>query len=216
MHFNARLASIVLLLCMTSSPFVSAETAAPPAKPRVVFLGDSLTAGYQLPKERAYPALVAQKLTEAGLGWEVVNAGVSGDTSAGALRRAPAALAGARLLVLAIGCNDGMRGQPVESLKQNVDAILTAARAANVPALLVQMEVPPNYGPKYTQLFHDVYPELAKKHQVPLVPCFLESVAGEPDLNLADGIHPNAKGHTLIADAVFKAIEPHLRDLTPR
>lgn len=204
------------MLLMLFSPSVGAETSTPSAKSRVVFLGDSLTAGYQLPKERAYPALVAKKIADAGLAWEVVNAGISGDTTAGALRRAPAALANAKLVVVAIGCNDGLRGQPIESMKQNIDSILAAARAQSVPALLVQMEVPPNYGPKFSQAFHDVFPELAKKHQVPLVPCFLEGVAGEPDLNLPDGIHPNARGHTLIAESVYRSIEPHLRELTPR
>jgi acyl-CoA thioesterase-1 len=193
--------------------FASAETVVPP---RVVFLGDSLTAGYQLPKERAYPALVQAKVREAGLAWDVVNAGISGDTSAGALRRVEGALAGARLLVVAIGCNDGLRGHDVGAMKRNIDAILTAARAKKVPAVLVQMEIPPNYGPKYSQAFHDVYPELAKKHEVPLAPFFLEGVGGEPDLNLPDGIHPNPKGHTIIAEAVWKAIEPHLRELAPK
>ena len=201
------------LLLFILASFAGAETVTPP---RVVFLGDSLTAGYQLPKERAYPALVQAKIREAGLAWEVVNAGISGDTTAGALRRVDAALKDAKLLVVAIGCNDGLRGQDVNAMKRNIDAILTAARTRNVPALLVQMEIPPNYGPKYAQAFHDVYPELSKKHQVPLVPFILEGVGGEPDLNLPDGIHPNPRGHTIIAETVWKALEQHLRDLTAR
>lgn len=204
------LSSPLLLLILAA--MAAAETVSPP---RVVFLGDSLTAGYQLPKDRAYPALIQAKLREAGLAWEVLNAGISGDTSAGALRRVQGALAGARLLVVAIGCNDGLRGQDVGAMKQNIDGILAAARARNVPALLVQMEIPPNYGPRFARAFHDVYPELAKKHEVPLVPFILEGVGGEPDLNLPDGIHPNAKGHTIIAETMWKGIEAHLRSLTP-
>lgn len=185
-----------------------------PTTSRLVFLGDSLTAGFQLARGSAYPALIQERIRSAGLPWDVLNAGVSGDTSAGALRRANAILRDpVGLLVLWIGANDGLRGQDLDAMKRNIDGILAAARVRNVPTLLVQMEIPPNYGSDYTERFREVYPELARKHQVPLVPFGLEGVAGESDLNLADGVHPNARGHQRMAETLWKAVEPHLRGL---
>ena len=187
-----------------------AFAAAPPR--RLVFLGDSLTAGYMLAVERAYPYLLQQRVAAAGLAWDVKNAGISGDTSAGALRRVEALVKDPPgLLVVWIGANDGLRGQDIGAMNKNVDAILAAAQAHRVPTMLVQMKIPPNYGPDYTARFEAVYPELAKKYGVPLIPFPMEAVAGEPDLNLADGVHPNAKGHALIADALWKALEARLR-----
>lgn len=179
---------------------------------RLVFLGDSLTAGYQLPKERAYPALIEQHLRAANLPWTSVNAGVSGDTTAGALRRAEALFRDpVGLLVVWIGGNDGLRGQDVDAMKKNIDAILAGAQSHHIPTMLVEMHIPPNYGPDYSGRFEAVFPDLARKYGIPLVPFPLDQVAGEAELNLADGIHPNAKGHALIAQELWKTLEPKLR-----
>ena len=182
------------------------------ATPRLVFLGDSLTAGYSLARERAYPALIQQKIRAAGLDWDVVNAGVSGDTSAGALRRAQSLLRDPiGLLVVWIGANDGLRGQDLDAMKKNIDQILTAAQAAKVPTMLVQMHIPPNYGPDYTEKFAAVYKDLAHTHGVPLIPFPMTEVAGTSDLTLSDGVHPNARGHELIAESLWPAVRPHLK-----
>lgn len=185
--------------------------------PRLVFLGDSLTAGYQLNRQSAYPALIQERLRTAGLPWEVLNAGVSGDTSAGALRRADALLRDPiGCLVLWIGGNDGLRGQDTNAMKQNIERILVAAQAKSVPVLLVQMTLPPNFGDAYVKRFSDTYTDLAAKYHVPLLPFMLDQVAGVDELNLADGIHPNARGHKLIAEHMWTALEPHLRELVQR
>lgn len=189
--------------------------AAPMTTPRVVFLGDSLTAGYGLNRLSAYPALIQKRVEDAGLPWTVLNAGVSGDTTAGALRRADALLKEPiGLLVVWIGGNDGLRGQDVGAMRQNIDRILTAAKQKNVPTVLVDMQVPPNLGRDYTERFHAVFADLAKQHGIPLIPFALDGIAGEEDLNLADGIHPNARGHARIADHLWRSLEPRLRELT--
>lgn len=190
---------------------------APMTAPRVVFLGDSLTAGYMVNRQSAYPALIQKRIEAAGLPWTVLNAGVSGDTSAGALRRADALLREPiGLLVVWIGGNDGLRGQDTAAMKQNIDRILAAAKARSVPSLLVDMQVPPNMGQAYSDRFHAVFADLAKQHDVPLIPFALDGVAGEDEMNIADGIHPNAKGHERIADHLWRHLEPRLRDLSKR
>lgn len=190
---------------------------APMTAPRVVFLGDSLTAGYMVNRQSAYPALIQKRIEAAGLPWTVLNAGVSGDTSAGALRRADALLREPiGLLVVWIGGNDGLRGQDTAAMKQNIDRILAAAKARNVPTLLVDMQVPPNMGQAYSDRFHAVFADLAKQHDVPLIPFALDGVAGEDEMNIADGIHPNARGHERIADHLWRHLEPRLRDLSKR
>jgi acyl-CoA thioesterase I len=176
-----------------------------------VFLGDSLTAGFGLPADQAYPALIGQRLKERGLGFEVVNAGVSGDTSAGGLRRLDWSLQGdVRVLVIALGGNDGLRGLPPAELKRNLEAMIDRARARDVDVLLAGMEAPPNFGGEYTREFRGVYAELARERGVRFVPFFLEGVAGVPALNLPDGIHPNADGHRRVADLVWRELEPML------
>lgn len=187
------------------------EAAPAPVAPerRVVFLGDSLTAGLGLPVEHAYPSLIAERLRSRGRGWTVVNAGVSGDTSAGGLRRLDWALdGGAALVVVALGGNDGLRGLPVEELERNLDAIVAKAKATGAAVVLAGMEAPTNTGPDYTRRFREVYPAVAARHGVTLLPFLLEGVAGEAALNQADGIHPNQEGAARVADLVWQAIEP--------
>lgn len=180
-------------------------------KPRVVFLGDSLTAGYGLPKEQSVPSLVQQRLDGEGYDYEVVNHGVSGDTSAGGVSRLDWALDGdVRVLVLELGANDGLRGLPVESTKANLSSIITRAKARGVTVLLTGMEAPPNHGPVYTLQFRQLFADLAREHKVAFVPFYLEGVAGHPALNIADGIHPNAEGAAIVQQTIWKALQPLL------
>lgn len=188
------------------------SSAADPARPLVVFLGDSLTAGYGLPEADAYPALVEAALVAEGRPVRVVNAGVSGDTSAGGLARLDWVLQlEPDVVVVELGPNDGLRGLPLEATEANLRRIVERALAAGARVLLAGMLIPPNYGPDYAGRFAAIYPRLADELDVPLVPFLLEGVGGEPDLNLADGVHPNAAGHRRIARTVL----PHLRPLLP-
>jgi acyl-CoA thioesterase I len=189
----------------------SSATTPAAASPRIVFLGDSLTAGYGLAASDAYPAIVGRRLQERGLDYEVVNAGVSGDTSAGGLRRLDWSLQGdVRVLVIALGGNDGLRGLPPAELRRNLEAMVERAQARGVEVILAGMEAPPNFGASYTREFREVYADLAKRHDVTLVPFLLEGVAGMPALNLPDGIHPNAEGQQRLADLVWRELEPML------
>ena len=176
-----------------------------------MFLGDSLTAGLGLPSDQSYPSLIGKRLKERGLDYEIVNAGVSGDTTAGGLRRLDWSLEGdVRLLVVALGANDGLRGLTVEEMRKNLKAILDGAKARKVPVVLAGMEALPNYGPDYARQFRQVYSDLAKEYNVRLVPFLLDGVAGIPSLNQGDGIHPNARGAEIVADLVWKELEPAL------
>jgi acyl-CoA thioesterase I len=179
------------------------------SRPRIVALGDSLTAGLGLPVAAAYPAVLEERLKDAGMNFEVVNAGVSGDTSAGGLARLDWALQGdVRVLIVALGGNDGLRGLPVEQLRRNVTQIIERAQARRIDVILAGMEAPPNYGRDYIVAFHRVYPELAAQYHVAFVPFLLQGVAGSESLNQRDGIHPTAAGARLVADNVWSVLKP--------
>jgi acyl-CoA thioesterase-1 len=183
------------------------------ARPRVVFLGDSLTAGYGLDADQAYPSLIQQRLREAGLDAEVVNAGVSGDTSAGGLRRVDWSLDGnVRVLVVALGGNDALRGLSTDELRRNLAAIIERARQRGVTVVLAGMEAPPNLGRAYASAFRQVYRDLAAQYRIALIPFLLAGVAGRPSLNQADLIHPNAAGARKMADLVGPYVERALRE----
>jgi len=182
------------------------------AERTLVFLGDSLTAGYGLTRSEAFPSLIEARLRTEGRGWRVVNAGVSGDTSAGAkarldhvLRQQPA------LVFLCIGSNDGLRGLPVAELEKNLRAILDRTRASGVRVVLAGAMLPENYGPDYREAFRKLYPRLAKEYRVPFLPFLLEGVAMDPALNQEDGIHPNAEGARRVADRVWRFLAPELK-----
>src|ERR1041385_7518185 len=176
------------------------------ARPRIVFLGDSLTAGYGLDKNQSVPSLIQAHLEREGFPYDVVNAGVSGDTSAGGLSRLDWSLDGdVKILVLELGANDGLRGLPVDALKQNLETIIARARDRGITVMLTGMEAPPNYGPAYTASFRKVYRDLAREHDVVFVPFYLQGVAGDPALNIADGIHPNPQGARIVAQNVWQA-----------
>jgi acyl-CoA thioesterase-1 len=178
-------------------------------RPRIVFLGDSLTAGLGLAATDAYPSLLQKRLVSEGFNYEVVNAGVSGDTSAGGLSRLDWALDGdVRILIVALGGNDGLRGLPASELKQNLAAIIERAQARHIAVLLAGMEAPPNFGRDYVVKFHQVYPALAGQYHVALVPFLLEGVAGKDTLNQRDGIHPTEEGAKIVADNIWIALKP--------
>ncbi|HEY8548956.1 MAG TPA: arylesterase [Vicinamibacterales bacterium] len=182
-----------------------------PARPRVVVLGDSIAAGLGLPRDESFPARLQQKIDEAGLNYEVVNAGVSGDTTAGGVRRLDWALEGdVRVLVLELGANDGLRGLPIDEMTRNLSTIIERARARNIAVLLCGMEAPPNFGPAYTSEYRAAFARLAKEHQVPFVPFVLDGVAGLREMNQADGIHPNSEGARKVADTVWAELQPLL------
>ena len=187
------------------------STPAAAARPRVVVLGDSLTAGLGLSADEAYPAILQRKMDGEHLNYEVVNAGVSGDTTAGGLRRLGWVLSGdVRVLVIALGANDGLRGLPANEMKQNLSTIISTARNRGVAVVLAGMEAPPNFGPEYTAAFRQVYRDLARQQRVPLIPFLLHGVAGESALNQADGIHPNEEGARRVAEVVWPALRPLL------
>ncbi|MGH7721103.1 MAG: arylesterase [Gemmatimonadaceae bacterium] len=179
----------------------------------ILFVGTSLTAGLGLEPEEAYPALIAQRIDSLGLSYEVVNAGVSGETSAGTLRRIDWILRDPiDVLVLETGANDGLRGLAVDSMRANIQAIIDTVRRRRPQArlVLVGMEAPPNLGPRYTSEFRSVFPELARANGATLVPFLLDGVAGVTALNQGDGIHPNGAGARIVADNVWRVLGPLL------
>jgi acyl-CoA thioesterase-1 len=206
---RAALALVLGLSC------ASASSAEAPAGRILMFFGDSLTAGYGLtdPGTQSYPAQVQRRIDAERLPWRVVNAGLSGETSAGGLRRVDWVL-GQRpdVFVLELGANDGLRGIPPEVTRANLQAIIDRVRSRNpeVSIVLAGMRMPASMGPEFEQAFAAVYPGLAAKNGLTLIPFLLEGVAGRTELNQADGIHPTAKGASLVADSVWKSIRPIL------
>lgn len=207
-----------------SSPFLSrvllaaalacAALAAEPAR-TMVFFGDSITAGYGLdePAEEAFPALIQKKLDASGRSWRVVNAGLSGETTSGGLRRIEWVLRQPiDVFVLALGANDGLRGIEPAISRRNLQGIIDRVRAKNpaVKILLAGMQMPPTLGPEYTRDFAMIYPDLAEKNRLALVPFLLEGVGGTTEYNQADGIHPNAEGHRMVAKTVWAHLLPLL------
>jgi acyl-CoA thioesterase-1 len=191
----------------SSAPETTGSPAPSSDRPRIVILGDSLTAGLGLAQEDAFPSLLQQRFDAGGLPVDVVNAGVSGDTSAGGLRRVAWVLEGdVRVLVVALGGNDGLRGVPPAELRKNLAGIIEEAQRRGIDVVLAGMEAPPNFGDAYTREFRAVYPDLARVYRVTLVPFLLQGVAGVDTLNQADGIHPTAAGARQIADTLWPVV----------
>ncbi len=185
--------------------------------PLVAFLGDSLTAGFQLSAAEAYPEEVGRLLAEGGQRVRILNAGVSGDTSAGGLERLGWVLRQRpAVVVVALGANDGLRGHPLSALRANLGAIVAQSRAAGVRVVLAGMKIPPNYGPEYAAEFEAIYTDLARELDPPWIPFLLVDVAAVPALTLPDGLHPNAEGHRRIARTVAEALAPVVEKLTLR
>ena len=199
-------------------PQPASETPAPrqAPRPRIVMLGDSLTAGYGLERRQAYPALIQGRLDAEGYDYEVVNAGLSGDTSAGGRRRLEWVLEGpVAILVVALGGNDGLRGLPVEQLRDNLEHIVTSARRRGIRVLLAGMEAPANLGANYTAAFREAFQNVAREHDVAFLPFLLDGVVGRVELNQADAIHPNARGAARLAANLWPLLEPLLAGPSP-
>jgi len=181
-------------------------------RPRIVAFGDSLTAGFGVAAEQAYPARLQRRLEEQGLRYRVINAGVSGDTTAGGLRRVDWVLKSRpHFVILELGANDGLRGLNIEQTKANLEGIIQRCQEARVTVILAGMKLPPNYGREYTNGFEAIYPALAKQYRLTLIPFFLDGVAGSASLNQADGIHPTSQGYSIIADKVMETVKPLLK-----
>ena len=197
---------------VTKSPSTSAEQPKQKEekKKSILFFGDSITAGFGVEPEQAFPALIQLKIDSAGLDFNVVNGGLSGETSAGGLSRIDWILKKhVDVFVLELGANDGLRGLPIEQTKKNLQAIIDKVKSKNpgVKIVIAGMMVPPNLGPDYSNEFQEIFPELAKKNKAMLIPFLLQDVAGNEQLNQADGIHPNVEGHKIVAKNVFGLIE---------
>ena len=187
--------------------------AAQDAEPVIVALGDSLTAGSGVAAHEAYPALLEGILRREGYRYRVVNAGVSGDTTAGGLRRVDWVLrAHPDVAIVALGANDGLRGLSVAEMRENLERIVRRLREGGARVLLTGMRVPPNYGPDYAREFAAAFPAVARRTGATLMPFLLDGVAAQPALNQADGIHPNATGHQVMADRLWPFLKPFLRE----
>lgn len=183
---------------------------------RILFFGDSITAGYGIEKEKSFSALIQQKIDSLGWDFEAVNAGLSGETSAGGLRRIDWMLRQpVSVFVLELGGNDGLRGIDLDATKENLQKIIDKVQAKYPDAriIITGMQVPPNLGPDYTENFREMYPELAKRNDVELIPKFLNDIGGDSKLMQSDGIHPTAEGHTVLAEAIWNRLKPMLQDL---
>jgi acyl-CoA thioesterase-1 len=179
----------------------------------VIFFGDSLTAGYGVDPDEAYPAIIQKKIDEKGLKWRVVNAGLSGETTAGGLRRLDWILRQpVNVFVIELGGNDGLRGIAPATTRSNLEAMIARIRQRfpHVKVVLAGMQMPTNMGPDYTEAFAAIFPDLAKSADVELIPFLLERVGGDPTLNLPDGIHPTPEGHKIVAETVWRTLQPLL------
>jgi len=215
LHFNQKIkrqkmkkiALFIILLFFATFTFAQQQKT-------IVFFGNSLTAGMGVQPEQAFPALIQDKIDKAGLNYQVVNAGLSGETTAGGVSRINWILKNndIDIFVLELGANDGLRGIPVTQTRQNLKIIIEKVRASEsgVKIVLTGMQVPPNMGDNYTGEFKSIFPEIAKEKNVQLVPFLLEGVGGEKSLNQSDGIHPNPEGHKILAENVWKVLKPLL------
>jgi acyl-CoA thioesterase-1 len=200
----------------TPTPGARPEVAATPAEtlPKIVAFGDSLTAGYGLSPNESYPALLQKMIDADGFKYEVINAGVSGDTSAGGVRRIDWSLdaGGVRFVILELGANDFLRGQPVAETRKNLSAIIERSKSRGARVLLAGMYTTTEAGRDYERQIDEGFKSLAKEQGVTLIPFFLEGVAGKTELNQQDGIHPNAEGTRLVAATVYRYLKPLLEE----
>ena len=188
-------------------------SAARAESPVILVLGDSLSAGYGIPVEKGWVNLLQRRLVERGFPYRVVNASISGDTTSGGLSRLPAALELHRpaIVVLELGANDGLRGQPPMAMSRNLSRMIERSQQAGARVLLAEMRIPPNYGPLYAQKFQATFGELAQHYAIPLIPFLLDGVAGNPALIQDDGLHPRAEAQPQILDNVWAVLEPALK-----
>jgi acyl-CoA thioesterase-1 len=202
---RARRLGLVLLTLLALAPATAR------AESVIVALGDSLTAGLGVAPDEAYPARLEARLRREGFAYRVINAGVSGDTSAGGLRRVDWVLrAKPEIVIVALGANDGLRGQSPQVMRDNLEAIVARLQAAGARVLLVGMRLPPNYGAEYAREFEAVFPAVARRAKVAFMPFLLDGVAADARLNQADGIHPSAAGYAVIAERIWRHLRPLL------
>jgi acyl-CoA thioesterase-1 len=204
------LAVLSLVLCSLSYGIAPANAAGTPV---ILILGDSLSAGYGIPADQGWVARLQQRLDGEGYGYAVINASVSGETTAGALERLPRALKLHRpaIVIIELGGNDGLRGLPVDSLRLNLESIITACHEAGAEVVLAGIRMPPNYGPQYTESFYGVYETIARQQEIPWVPFFLEGIALRDELFQDDGIHPDLQAQPLLLDNVWRVLRPLLK-----
>lgn len=203
-----RILTFLFLLIGTSMATSAQE------KKTILVFGDSITAGYGLEKDQAFPAILQEKIDSVGLNYEVINGGLSGETSAGGARRINWVLQRkVDIMILELGGNDGLRGIDLSSTKQNLQAIIDQALAKypDMEIIIAGMQVPPNLGIEYTQEFMSLYPDLAEENDLPLIPMILNKVGGFDEYMLADQIHPNEKGHHIVADTIWEALYPIIK-----
>lgn len=204
---------LLVLQLAACAPAPAAEAPDRPGAPVIVAFGDSLTAGQGVPADQTYPALLDERLKREGYHFRVVNAGVSGDTSAGGLRRVDWALRlKPEIVILELGVNDALRGQKLAAIRANLDQMIARFQAAGARVLVAGMRLPPNYGDRYAEDFHRLYAAVARARNAPLMPFFLDGVGAVPRLNQADGIHPTAEGYAIVVDRLW----PYLVPLLPR
>ena len=198
---------------LTVATEASTPATASDNSPEILAFGDSLTEGYGLEKAQSYPSLLQKRLAENGYKYRVVNAGISGDTSAGGANRITAALSSdkVQIMILELGANDMLRGQDLNLTKKNLAAIIEKAQAKNIEAILAGMEAPTNFGEEYQRAFHNLFVDLAQQYKLKLIPFFLTNVAGKAELNQGDGIHPNVQGTNIVLDNVWPVLEPVLK-----
>jgi acyl-CoA thioesterase-1 len=203
------------VLAAVIAPLPAAQSQGQPI--RLVALGDSLSAGYNLPQEAAFPVALERALKAKGYKVEIVNAGVSGDTSSGGLDRLDWSVPdGTDGVILELGANDMLRGLDPAGTRKNVEAIVERLKSRNIPVMLAGMYASRNLGPEYVQRFDSIYPDIAKKHDLVLYPFFLDGVAGDRSLNLPDGMHPTAKGVEIIVERILPSVESFLARLSQR
>lgn len=196
-----------MIFCLLSAPAFAA------AKPTILVFGDSLSAGYGLAVEQSWPSLLSQRLDNAKLNYTVANASISGETTAGGRTRLPAALDHFKpdVVVLALGANDGLRGLPVAQMRDNLVAMIDAAKTRRARVLLIGMKLPPNYGPDYARQFEQSFAQVAKQEKVQLLPFLLAPIAADSNAFQADGVHPTAPAQPRILDHVWPALQPLLK-----
>lgn len=207
LHFLRAALAVLLLMSVIVGTTTTAQAGT------VLVVGDSISAGYGMPTSKVWVKLLEARLVQKGYAHPVVNASVSGDTSAGGLSRLPSLLRQHRpaIVVLELGGNDGLRGMPVKVTRQNLTQMVRMAKRSGAQVLLLGIDVPPNYGPKYAKEFRDVYPGVARNTGAKLLPAFLAAVGTDPDLMQADGIHPNSLAQPLLVDALWPVLEPMLK-----
>lgn len=203
---------LLVLQLVACAPAPAAAAPDRPGAPVIVAFGDSLTAGQGVPADQTYPALLDERLKREGYHFRVVNAGVSGDTSAGGLRRVEWALRlKPEIVILELGVNDALRGQKLAAIRANLDQMIARFQAAGARVLVAGMRLPPNYGDRYAEDFHRLYAEVARARNAPLMPFFLDGVGAVPRLNQADGIHPTAEGYAIVVDRLWPYLVPLLQ-----